>query len=170
MAEDRDTKFRVKAELALFEALQKDGRLSEEKISKKTGTSATTVHYALDRIRGRDFFKVMAVPKLEKFPEIPMAIIGFSNVHPVKIKELKEKYANKPEVTQFFHGEKDAVIFLMDSKAEALTEKLFGIMDIAQEKPSVYITSPVVAKHCATIPDKVLEGVYSGLPDRRFKA
>lgn len=169
MASDK-TKFKVKAELALYEALQKDGRLSEDKIAKKTGISSTTVHYALDRIRGRDFFKVMAVPDLEKFSEIPMAIIGFSNVHPVKIKELREKYAKKSEVTQFFHGEKEAVIFLMDSSAGALTEKLFGIMDIAQEKPSIYITSPVVAKYCATIPDKVLEGVYGDLPDRRFKA
>lgn len=169
MAEDK-AKFRVKAELALFETLQKDGRLSEEKISKETGISATTVHYALDRIRARNFFKVVAVPKLEQFSEIPMAIIGFSNVHPAKIEELKEKYAKKPEVTQFFHGEKEAVIFLMDSNAGALTERLFGIMDIAQEKPSIYITSPVVAKYCATIPDNVLEGVYSDLPDRRFKA
>ena len=169
MAEDK-AKFRVKAELALFEALQKDGRLSEDKISKETGISATTVHYALDRIRARNFFKVVAVPKLEQFPEIPIAIIGFSNVHPVKIKELKEKYAKKPEVMLFFHGEKEVVLFLMDSNAGALTEKLFGIMDMVQEKPSIYITSPVIEKYCATIPDKVLEAVYSDLPDRRFKA
>ena len=53
-----NAKFRVKADLALFEAIQEDGRLSEEKIAQKTATSATTVHYAMERIKKRDFFDI----------------------------------------------------------------------------------------------------------------
>ena len=161
-------KFKVKADLALFEALQKDGRLSEQQIGQQTGISSTTVHYALDRIRRRKFFKVQAVPVLERFPEIPMAIIGFSNVHPQKIEELREEYAAKPEVVQFYHSDKDVVLIMMDASMGALTDKLFAVMDIMQEKPSTYITMPGIAKFSATIPDKVLEGVFSELPDRRF--
>ena len=159
--------FKVKAELALYEALQRDGRLSEVKLAEETGISPTTVHYALDRIRSREIFKVQAVPVLEKF-SVPMAIIGFSNVHPVKIKELEEKYAGKPEVVQLYHSEKDVVMILMDADNDKLTKKLFAVMELVGEKPSVYMTAPKVAKFSAAIPEKVLEAVFSELPDRRF--
>ena len=37
------------------------------------------------------------------------------------------------------------------------------------EKPSLYIVFPTIAKFDTAIPDKVLEAVYSNLPDRRVK-
>lgn len=166
----QNTKFKVKADLALFEAIQKDGRLSEEGVAKETGIPATTVHYAMERIRKRDFFEIRAVPMLEKFSEIPMAIIGFSNVHPAKINELKNKYASKQEIMQFFHSDKDILMLVTDTGMDSLTKKLFDIMAVAGEKPSIYITSPSIAKFGTAIPDKVLDSVYSDLPDRRIKA
>jgi len=114
MEQKSDVKFKVKADLALFEAIQKDGRLSEERISQETSIPATTVHYAMERIKQRNFFEIKAVPILERFSEIPTAIIGFSSVHPAKIRELEQKYANKPEVLQFFHSEKDVAGFPLD--------------------------------------------------------
>lgn len=162
-------KFKVKVDLALFEAIQKDGRLSEEGIAKKTGISSTTVHYALERIRERDFFKILAVPILKRFMEIPMAVIGFSNVHPAKIEELKDEYKEKQEILQFIHSKKDVVLFVMDESEDALTKTLFKIMEELDEKPCLYITSPDIAKFSVTIPEKILEAIYSELPDRRFK-
>jgi DNA-binding Lrp family transcriptional regulator len=166
---EHNPKFKVKADLALFEAIQKDGRLSEEGIAKETGISSTTVHYAMERIKERNFFAVKAVPLLEKFSEIPMAVIGFANIHPLKINELKQKYAVKHEVMQFLHSEKDVIMLVTDVSMDSLTKKLFDIMAIADEKPSIYITSPMIAKCNITIPDKVLESVYPDLPDRRIK-
>ena len=168
--DEKSVKFKVKADLALFEAIQKDGRLSEEAIAQKTGIPATTVHYAMDRIRQRDFFEIRAVPMLERFSEIPMAVIGFTNVHPMKINELKNKYASKQEIMQFYHSEKDILMMVTDASMDSLTKKLFDIMDIAEEKPSIYITLPTIAKCSISIPDKVLESIYSDLPDRRIKA
>jgi len=136
-------------------------------LQKKINIPATTVHYAMERIRKRKFFKIKAVPMLEKFREIPMAVIGFSDVHPVKIEELKEKFAKKEEVVQFIHSEKDVMFYVMDTSQDALTKTLFGIMKQLDEKPSIYITSPSIAKFEVTIPDKVLEAVYSELPDMR---
>jgi len=165
-----DQKFRVKADLALFEAIQHDGRLSEEAISQRTKIPATTVHYAMDRIRQRGFFQIKAVPRFENFPEVPMAVIGFSNIHPLKINELCQRYASKQEILQFFHSEKDLMMLVTDTSMDSLTKKLFDIMKMAGEKPSIYITSPVIAKFDTSIPDKVLESAYPDLPDRRLKA
>ena len=162
-------KFKVKAELALFEALQENGKLSEEGAAIKTATSATTIHYAMDRIRKRDFFEIKAVPKLEKFPEIPMAVIGFSNVHPENIDKLKEKYADKPEILQFLHSEMDIMMVVIDASTDELRRRLHDIIKLAGEKPCIYMTSPEIAKYKATVPDKVLDKVYKDLPDRRFK-
>jgi hypothetical protein len=61
-------KFRVKADLALFQAIQQDGRLSEQSIASRTRISPTTVHYAMKRIRQRDFFEIKAVPRLTCIP------------------------------------------------------------------------------------------------------
>ena len=163
-------KFKVKADLALFQAIQKNGKLSEQSIALTTDIPSTTIHYAMKRLRQRDFFEIRAVPRLERFQEIPMAIIGFANVHPLKIHELKENYVDRAEVVQFFHNEKDVVLFVMDVRTSALTDRLSKIMELLQEKPCVYITSPKVVKYHAAIPEHILDGVYADLPDRRIRA
>jgi len=162
-------KFKVKADLALFEAIQKDGRLSEERISQETCIPSTTVHYALERIRNRGFFDIKAVPRLERFQEIPLAVIGFTNVHPEKVRELSQNYAAKSEVVHLFHDKKDILLVMVDSSMDALTSNLFSIMQRLGEKPCIYITSPSIAKSSATIPNKVLDMVYGDLPDRRMR-
>lgn len=170
MDEDQDTvKFRVKADLALFEALQRDGKLTEEGISKVCNIPPTTVHYALDRIRKRGFFWIKAVPNLARFPDVPMAIIGFSNVHPVRIREVCDKSYGVAEVVWLFHSERDVVICIMDVSSDSLTQRLYGVMELLGEKPCIYMTSPTVAKFDVTIPDKVLESVYGDLADRSIK-
>jgi DNA-binding Lrp family transcriptional regulator len=167
--EMKNTKFRVKADLALFAAIQRNGRLSEGRIAREINIPATTVHYALERIRQRDFFDIKAVPRLERFREIPLAIMGFSHVHPARIQELRRDYVNAVEVVQFFHGVKDVLLFVMASSVDALTGHLFDIMERLDEKPCLYITCPTIAKSGVTIPDKVLDAVYAHLPDRRMR-
>ncbi|MFC1713557.1 winged helix-turn-helix transcriptional regulator [Candidatus Poribacteria bacterium] len=162
------TKFRVKADLALFQAIQQDGRLSEQSIASRTNIPSTTVHYAMKRIRRRDFFEIKAVPRFEQFQEIPMAVMGFADVHPLKVQELRNQYASRPEVVQFLHSDKDVVLYIMDARASTLTEKLVSIMELVAEKPCLYITSPKIVKYNAAIPDHVLDGVYDHLPDRKI--
>ena len=161
-------KFKVKADLALFQAIQQDGRLSEQSIASRTNIPSTTIHYAMKRIRRRDFFQIKAVPKFEQFQEIPMAVVGFADVHPLKVQELRNHYARRPEVVQFFHSDKDILLLVMDARANTLTEKLIDIMEFVSEKPCLYITSPKIVKYNTAIPDHILDGVYSHLPDRRI--
>ena len=168
--DDKNRKFKVKADLALFETIQKDGRLSEEKIAQQVHISSTTVHYAMERIKRRGFFQIKAVPILEKFQEIPLAIIGFSNVHLMKVKKLKDTYADKQEIIHFFHDDKDVILIVMDSSYNSLTRKLFDIMELLDEKPCLYIKSPTIVKSDVSIPDEILEAVYADLPDRRIRA
>ena len=59
--------FNVKVDLIVFEALQQDGTLSFEKLADKTKIHPTTVQYAVERLRKRDFYEIKAVPRLEKF-------------------------------------------------------------------------------------------------------
>ena len=97
-----------------------------------------------------------------------MAVMGFTDVHPLKVRGLKDKYASRPEVVQFFHSDKDVLLFIMDARTATLTEKLVDIMEFVAEKPCLYITSPKIVKYNAAIPDHILNGVYSHLPDRRM--
>ncbi|MBD3184977.1 winged helix-turn-helix transcriptional regulator [Candidatus Poribacteria bacterium] len=164
-----DDKFRVKADLAMFQAIQQDGRLSEQSIAQITDIPPTTVHYAMQRIRQRDFFRIKAVPKLEKFREIPMAVIGFSHVNPMRIHYLRNKYAGIPEVIQLLHSEKDILLYVMDAEPHKLSERLFGIMEELGEKPCLYMRSPNIAKSDMIIPDRILNAVYGHLPGRGGK-
>ena len=163
-------KFKVKSDLSLFKAIQRNGRLSELALAQQTNISATTVHYAMQRLKQRDFFNIRAVPRLDMFQEIPLAIIGFANVHPMKLQELKERYIDIAEIVQFFHSEKDVVLFVMDVRKAELTKKLFDIIECIQEKPCIYITSPKIARCYLSIPDHILDGVYADLPERRLKS
>jgi len=162
-------KFKVKSELALYEEIQRNGRLSEESISQRIHIPATTVHYAMERIRDRDFFDIKAMPKLEKFGEIPLSVICFTNVHPVKVQEFRQRYCDMPEIVQFLHDDTDVLLIVMESSTESLTGKLFDIMEHLGEKPCLYITSPKIVKSDMSIPDRVLNAVYSDLPSRRLK-
>ena len=165
----KDAKFRVRADLALFQAMQRDGRLSESSIALATNTSSTTIHYAMQRLRQRDFFHIKAVPKLEEFREIPMAIIGFANVNPARLMTLKQRSDDSAEILQFFHDERSLILFIMESSSDILSKRLFGIMEHLGEKPCLYIISPVIVKSDIAIPDRILDAVYANLPDRRIK-
>jgi len=165
--EDKEL-FKVKVDLMVFEALQRDGTLSFEKLSDKTKIHPTTVQYAVERLRKRNFYEIKAVPKLNKF-QLPMAVIGFSDAHPIALERLEKIYGGKQEVRLLIRGEKEIILFLMDSNKERLSRKLFDIMNKMNQKPSIYITAPQIVKFEATIPDKILDKLYADLPDRRFK-
>jgi len=168
--DNEDLKFKVKADLAIFEALQENGKLSEEKIAKKTKIPSTTVHYALERLRKRDFFEIVAVPKLDRFQEeVPMAVVGFNDVDPRVLERVKREYASMEETLMFLHGEKEVLMFLVDSNKDRLTKRLFEIMEMVDSKPSIYIIAPRVEKWDGRLPEKVLEERYGGLADRRLK-
>jgi len=162
--------FKVKVDLMVFKALQQDGTLSFEKLAEKTKIHPTTVQYAVERLRKRDFYDIKAVPRLGKFQQkIPMAIIGFSDAHPIAIEQLEKNYKEKPEALFLIRGEKEVILFMMDSSKERLAKKLYDIMSRMSQKPSIYITSPQMAKFVVTVPEKILDKVHADLPERRAK-
>ena len=163
--------FKVKVDLIVFKALQQDGVLSFDRLADRTKIHPTTVQYAVERLRKRDFYDMKAAPRLEKFQQkIPMAVIGFSDAHPIAIEQLERKYMEKPEVLSMIRGEKEIILFMMDSSKERLAGILHDIMIRMNQKPSIYITSPQIVKMEAAIPEKILDEVYDDLPDRRVRA
>ena len=109
------------------------------------------------------------MPKLNLFPEIHMAFIGFSNLHPVRLRKVVENYKDKEQVRGLIQNEKELLLLLMDENESQLTELIFEIMGILQAQPSLRIITTSIVKLEMNIPDKVLNQVYKDLPDRRRK-
>ena len=166
---NKEKKFKLKSELELFKALQKHGKLSNEALSKKTGIHATTIQNIYNRISARGFYEIKAVPKLEMFSEIPMAFIGFPEVHPVRLKHLKEKYLPKEQILGLVSNDKEVLLIMADGDKNRLTELIFEIMGLLQARPTLHIVTPLIEKFGITIPDNVLDKVYGNLPDKRRK-
>lgn len=162
-------KFKLKSELELFKALQLFGKLSNEKLAKKIKIPPTTIQSIYNRLEKRKFYEIKAIPKLEQFTEIPMAFIGFSNLHPVKLKQLKEKSEGKEQIRALIYSEKEALLFLVDKNKDRLTELIFEIMELLQSRPTLHIITPSIVKLDITIPGNVLDTVYANLPDKRRK-
>ena len=98
-----------------------------------------------------------------------MAVIGFSDAHPIAIDQLVKNYMGKDEVLSLIKGEKEVIRFLMDSSKERLAKKLYDIMSRMNQRPSIYITSPQIVKSDVTIPEKILDRIFADLPDRRMQ-
>ena len=165
----KETKFKLKSELELFKALQKYGKPSNEILSERIGIPATTIQSIYNRLKKRKFYSIKAVPKLEMFPELPLAVIGFSNVHPVRLKRLKEKSIAMEQIRMMILNEKEVLLFLVDETRDRLTKLIFEIMELLQARPAMHIITPTIAKLEITIPDIVLDKVYGNLPDKRRK-
>ena len=166
---NKKEKFKLKSELELFKVLQKHGGLSTEILSEKTGMPATTIRSIQSRIEEREFYDIKAVPKLEMFSEIPMAFIGFPEVHPVRLKHLKEKYLPKEQILGLVSNDKEVLLIMADGDKNRLTELIFEIMGLLQARPTLHIVTPLIEKFGITIPDDVLDKVYGDLPDKRRK-
>lgn len=166
---EKERKFKLKSELDLFKALQKYGKPSNEILSGKIGISATTIQSIYNRIKKRKFYSIKAIPKLEMFSEVPMAVIGFSGVHPIKLKQLKEKCSAMEQIRVMILNEKEVLFFLVDETRDKLTRLIFEIMELLQARPTLHIIAPAIAKLDTTIPDRILDRVYSNLPDKRRK-
>ena len=166
---NKKEKFKLKSELELFKVLQKHGGLSTEILSEKTGMPATTIRSIQNRIAEREFYDIKAVPKLEMFSEVPMAFIGFPEVHPVRLKHLKEKYLPKEQILGLVSNDKEVLLIMADGDKNRLTELIFEIMGLLQARPTLHIVTPLIEKFGITIPDNVLDKVYGNLPDKRRK-
>ena len=157
----KPAKFNSSSEIELFKALQRYGRLSHEKLAQKTGVPKSTIQYANKRIQKRGFFDIKAMPKLEDFPELPLALVSFNNLHPIRLKTLKKVYLKKEEVRVLFTDNEKVFMILMHKSKEKLAELIFEIMEKAQAKPDLHMLSPVVEKMDLTIPDNILEALYA---------
>ena len=83
--------------------------------------------------------------------------------------EYERRYCGMPEIVQFLHDDTDILLIVMESSIEALTGKLFDIMGHLGEKPCLYITSPKIVKSDMVIPDRILNAIYSDLPNRKLR-
>jgi len=160
-------KFATFSEIELFKALQKYGKLSQKKLAKKAGLPKTTIQYALERLQERDFLETKVNPKLQKFPELPLALISFSDLHPIKLRQLKKSYINKEEVRAFISNNKELLIILMHTSKDRLVELIIEIMEKARAKLNLHILSPSIEKFDLTIPDKILEAMYPDIAQKR---
>jgi hypothetical protein len=156
-------KFSTQSDLELFKALQRLGKLSFKKLSKTTSMPKTTIQYAYRRIKEREFFKTKTLPILEKFPELPLALISFSYLNPLKLKILKDSFIKREEVRLLISNDSEIIMMLMDSSKDKLAESVYEIMKKAQAKPSLHILSPNIGKLDLSIPDKILDKLYTGL-------
>jgi len=130
------TKFTTKSELALFKALQNYGKLSSQLLAKKTKLLRSTIQYAYDRLKERDFFETKAIPKLERFPELPIALISFDNLHPIRLRKLQKIYLKKEEIRVFIINSEQIFIIIMHSSKDRLHELIYEITEKAQAKPT----------------------------------
>lgn len=159
-------KFNSQTDIDLFKALQKFGKLSHKKLAKKINLPKTTVQYAYDRLKERKFYDIKAIPRLDRFPELPIAVLSFTDLHPIKLRTLKNTYNKKEEVRALIINSKDILIILMHTNKDRLTELIFEIMGKAQARPTLHILSPTIAKLDLTIPDKILDAISPDLQDR----
>ena len=166
---NEERKFKLKSEVELFKALQKFGKLSNEALSEKTGMPAATIQKILKRMEERNFYDIRAAPKLGMFSEVPMAFIGFGDVHPVRLKQLKEKYLKREQILGLVSNDKEVLLIMADADRNRLTELIFEIQALLGSIPTIHIFTPSIEKFDIAIPDKVLDKVYSGLPDKRRK-
>lgn len=160
-------KFKVKSDLDMFSILQKNGRLSSQKLAEKAGMGSTAANVCLKRLIDRDFFEIRAVPKLEKFSEIPMAVIGFSELAKGKVDELEQNQKDAEGIVFFLNNKSECLILSVDYEGNELSKRLINLVKVAGKSPSFCLVSPNVKKFNLRIPENVLNRVYSGLPERR---
>ena len=158
-----DRKFNTASDLKLFRGLQKFGRMSLKKLGEKTGLPSSTVQYAMDRLKKRDFYDITARPKLEFFPELPLGLLSFANLDPLTVRRLKETYLDQDEIRGFITNGNELLIILMAESKEGLAELIFQIMKKADTMPMLHILSPNVLKLDLRIPDRILDSLYPGL-------
>ena len=153
-------KFTARSDIKLFKALQRYGRYSYEKLSRETSLPKTTIQYAYNRLRKRKFFDIIAIPRMEDFPELPFAAIAFTNVQPQILKALRKKYIKRVEVRALATSDDTVAFALMHESKEQLYELIFEITEKVQAKPVLNMRSPIIHKMDLAIPDEVLDKLY----------
>jgi len=164
---DHKDKFRVKSDIAMFKILQEYGKLSERELAQKAGVSKNTARACLKRLLERDFFELRAVPKLERFSNHPMAILGFSELDNGKIDELEKHLNEKDHTIAFLHSGNHCFIISMAHGGNELSKQLLEIIQTAGKSPSMCLLSPTVSKFNLKIPESSLKRINDGLPERR---
>lgn len=153
-------KFNSQSELDIFKVLQAEGNISQKEIANKAGLPKTTVQYACKRLAERAFYGIQAVADLKLFPELPLAIIGFHDLHSMKLQNLKKFLLPRDEVRAFLTGNDSVVMVLIGTSRDALAELVFEIMGKAQARPSIHMLSPGIDKLNFSIPDSILQSLY----------
>ena len=154
-------KFSALSDIKLFKALQRHGRDSYEKLSKETSLPKTTIQYAFNRLMERKFFDIIAIPRIEDFPELPYALLAFTDIQPKVLKALRKKYIKRVEVRAFATIDDTVVFALMHESKEKLYELIFEITENAKVKPVLNMRFPIIEKLDIAIPDGVLDKLYS---------
>jgi hypothetical protein len=159
-------KFTTRSELELFKALQKYGRISYDLLAQKTLLPKTTIQYAYQRLKKKRLFKLNAIPQLAHFSELPLALLSFTDLHPIRLKKLKQIYIQQEEVRILLTTHERVFMMLMHESEDQLDELISAIAEKAQAKPALCMISPTIAKLDLTIQDNVLDAMCTVLKGR----
>ena len=160
-------KFRVQSELALFDVLQQHGKLSVSELSKRANLARTASYYGAKRLFDRGLFDFRAVPRLDKFSDVPQMLLGFSHLKKRAIQGFVTAAAEMESVRMLACGKESVVLFLMGHQQDHLHELSLSISRRFRRPPVLSLLSPEMVKLDLTIPGSVLQALYAHLPERR---
>ena len=163
----KGSKFRVQSEIALFSVLQQHGRLSVSELAKRVNLARTAAYYAQKRLWARGLFDFRAVPRLKRFGEIPMMLLGFDSLKARTLRGFVPYVKDICGVRMLLHNDKSAFFFLMGHSHQYLNELSISISRRLGKLPKLSVLQPQIATLDLTIPASILETLYAHLPERR---
>lgn len=161
-------RFKYQSELDLFKALQRFSKLPIGALSQYTDISPSTIRSILNRVDYADFCHIGMVPKLEKFPEIPMIFLGFLNVAPERLNTLRQNYTTHENIMWFAHSEQKLFLLVLGKNWSAIEQLKTELTTTLNTKPIFDLPAPTIDKLNLTIPEEILDYLYARLTERRF--
>ena len=156
----QEVKFKVQSELALFDALQRHGKLPVNELSKHANLARTASYHGKNRLIKRGIFDFHAIPRLNRFSEVPMMLLGFNKLtSPHLLREFALTYASSEQVRMLIYNKDSAFLFLMSQTPKQLNELTMQIIKHLQQTPAIAILSPKIAKLKPTIPASILKNI-----------
>ena len=156
-------KFSKPIDIEVFKLLQQHGILSLRKLAKLGRFSVKAGMAALKRLQSKGIYRAQAIPRLERFEELPLACLAINNAYPHVVQNIKESFIQKEEVRAFFTNDQHIWLLLMHTSKFALSEIIKEISDHVGNDAKIEvipILSPRIEKFDMTIPDTILDTFY----------
>lgn len=155
-----EVKFRAASEVALFDVLQRYGKLPVDELSRRAKLARTTSYHGAKRLQSRGLFDYQAVPRLSQFSEVPMMVLGFGGIAASKLGPLVSTYGCYEPVRMLMHDKQSVFFFLMHQSPAQLNELSMALIHQVGQAPHLSMLSPSIVKMDLTIPVSVLQAIY----------